>query len=224
MRRLLLQAVAIAALSTSVAAVAEPNRSDSQEEVLVRRILTRYAQCLIKSDPRGVQSALLADPNSGQFERWRRQLRGECMTVPREGYHVYPDDTRLRFVLADDLIRRMKAKIVPSDLASLPPLLHPSASARPRGKAKNVPVDPFLAFISPLGECILRAQPAKAAALLQTKASTAAELASTDVLLRDVSHCTHGHRLQIDTATFRGAVALAYFRLAKAAARQGVAK
>ncbi len=219
MRRLLIQAVAIVALSTPPAAVAEPGRSDSQEEILVRRILTRYARCLIKSDPRGVQSALLADPNSGQFERWRRQLRGECMTVPREGYHVYPEDAQLRFVLADDLIRQTKAKIVPGDLAALPPLLHPSASAPLGGKVKNVPVDPFLAYLSPLGECVVRAQPAKAAALLQTKPSTAVESASTDVLLGEVSSCTGGRSLVIDTATFRGAVALAYYRLAKAAGK-----
>ena len=224
MKRLLFQAVAIAALTMPAVAVAEPSRSDSQEEVLVRRILSRYARCLIKSDPRGVQSALLADPNSGQFERWRGQLRGECMTVPREGYHVYPDGTRLRFVLADDLIRQTKAKIAPSDLAALPPLLHPSASARPASRGKNVPIDPMLTFLSPLGECIVRAQPANAAALLQTKLSTAAESASTEVLLRDVSACTGGRRLEIDTATFRGAIALGYFRLAKAASRQGVAK
>ena len=210
MRGLLLQAVMIAALSTPAVAVAEPSRSDSQEEVLVRRVLTRYARCLIKSDPRGVQSALLADPNSGQFERWRGQLRGECMTVPREGYHVYPDSTQLRFVLADDLIRQSKAKLVPSELAKLPPLLHP----------KKPSADPLLTFLSPLGECIVRADPANAAALLQTKHNTAAEIASTDVLLRGVSSCTGGRRVQIDTATFRGAVALGYFRLAKAAGAQ----
>jgi len=217
MRRVLFQAVAIVALSLPAVAVAEPIRADSQEEVLVRRILSRYARCLVKSDPRGVQSALLADPNSGQFERWRGQLHGECLTVPREGYHVYPDDAQLRFVLADDLIRQTKANVRASDLASLPPLPHPSASGRPGGKVKNVSVDPFLAFLSPLGECIVRAQPANAAALLQTKPSTAAETASTDALLRGVSPCTGGRRLTIDTATFRGAVALGYFRLAKAA-------
>jgi len=217
MKRVFLHAVAIAAVALPAAAVAEPSRSDSEEEILVRRILSRYARCLIKSDPRGVQSALLADPNSGEFERWRGQLHGECLTVPREGYHVYPDDARLRFVLADDLIRQTKATLVPTDLATLPPLLQPSASARPGGKVKNVAVDPFLAFLSPLGECIVRAQPAKAAALLQTKPSTAAESASTDVLLSGVSTCTGGRGLQIDTATFRGAVALGYFRLAKAA-------
>ncbi len=210
MRRLLLQAVMIATMSTPAAAVAELSRSDSQEEVLVRRILSRYARCLIKSDPRGVQSALLADPNSGQFARWRGQLRGECMTIPREGYHVYPDGTQLRFVLADDLIRQSKAKIVPGDLATAPPLLHP----------KKASGDPLLTFLSPLGECVVRADPANAAALLQTKHSTAAEMESTNVLLRGVSSCTGGRRVQIDTATFRGAIALGYFRLAKAAGAQ----
>jgi hypothetical protein len=132
------------------------------------------------------------------------------MTVPREGYHVYPDGMRLRFVLADDLIRQSKGKIAPGDLATTPPLLHP----------KKASVDPWLTFLSPLGECVVRADPANAAALLQTKASTAAELARTDALLGGVSSCTGGRRLEIDTATFRGAVALGYFRLAKAAGAQ----
>jgi hypothetical protein len=123
-------------------------------------------------------------------------------------------------VLADDLIRQTKAKIAPTDLTAVPPLVHLSASARRATRGKNPPIDPLLTFLSPLGECVVRAQPAKAAALLHTTPSTAAESASTEALLRDVSPCTGGRRMQIDTATFRGAVALGYFRLAKAAGAQ----
>ena len=183
------------------------------DEKLSRSILDRYAECLIDADGPPIRAMLLGDPNSGTFERWRKRLNALCMLEGRDPYYLNPDNVTLRFALAEVIIRDFKDGPAALDFSPVPPLIHPQ---RPAAGSQS-----FYAFASRLGECVVRRNPGGSVALLKTGLATNEERAAMGALLASARTCMSlpPDGLKIDTISFRGAIALNYLRLAKAAER-----
>ena len=215
MKGVLLSSLAALILAASAPVAAAASKPSDRDDDLVRRVLTGYAKCLVNSDRPRLRSMLLGDPNSGAFEHWRKGLRGECMIVSNEVVYVNPDNTTLRFALADEMLRGSRHLLTAPDVAAVPPLLQPIASARPNVRSKQGPAyDPRFAMLARFGECIVRADPAGAWALLQSRADTDAETATIQSLVKNGAACAGGSPMHIDTLSFRGSVAINYFRIA----------
>jgi hypothetical protein len=206
--------IAIAALALE-ATQNERVEGVTAQERLTRSILDRYAKCLVTLDGPTIRSMLLGDPKSRWFDRWRKSLNALCMLENRDdSFYLNPDNVTLRFALADVIVRDLKGGPVVPDLAAVPPLTHPERPAGENGGSQA-----FYAFTSRLGECLVRRDPGGASALLKTGIATEEERVAIGALLTSARTCMTlpASGLKIDTTSFRGAVALNYLRLAKAA-------
>jgi hypothetical protein len=136
----------------------------------------------------------------------------------------------LRFSIADAVFARELRDFNPAALPSAPRLVQPQldtteyqsrkALARSdeqrarveKGFRHDVQIIPFFGF----GECVVRANPNAAKALLLTKVETEEEARAFVQLLPAVERCQPDGKLAPDKADVRGAVALNYVRLATA--------
>lgn len=208
-------------IAAAMIAAAPAAAQDVQTETShARQILYRYANCLLDSDPKRIRGYLFGDPNDGAMKRWRTRLGGECLVAKndRDRYYINPNEGMLRLALADAMLIRDPPG-PPDDLDRASPLLQPREPAA-KTKGDTALYQRWFAWVSRLGECVVRADPAGAHALLNTKPDSAEERAAFRVIGSSAGKCAGGEQLKIDPITFRGTIALNYLRLAEAASVQ----
>lgn len=183
-----------------------------------RKVDYDYAACLLDGDPKNIRGFLLGDPHSRAMARWRRLLQGECLLNPGGLYYTNLDEGRLRMVLADVMIRRKPPAPIGS-VAGVPPLVQP-AQPRAGSKGEDADYQRWYAWVSRFGECVVRADPAGAAAVLKTRPGSSEEKSTMAEVASAATGCADSGKVEIDVMTFRGTVALNYLRLSDAAKRK----
>jgi len=173
----------------------------------VRKLLYIYGQCVVDTDRKRLEVLLVSDLNGRAFQRWRRSLGSDCLfSTSNDGYVALPDWASLRFVLADLIVRPVVGQLTPEKLATIGPLALPTGP-NTFGDARALEV----------GECLVRGSPEGAARVLRSTPNSEAEMMAVESFVHDGYGCGKGQKFAIDVNSLRGAVAMAYFRLAKSA-------
>lgn len=173
-----------------------------------------FADCVVKRTPgqarKIVGGALLADRAGDRFN----DIMGNCLPVnDNSEMTLNTKGVLLRFALADALLREQPRLELPQ-LQTIPPLKHVSAATAYPGMNGD-----FEVAISGVGECIVRAAPQTAAALVHSAIGTPAEKSTFSSIVPALSGClTAGQQFAFSPEVLRGTVALNYYRLATAGA------
>jgi hypothetical protein len=213
------------------ASAKQPEYSEAQTRIVVRG----YAKCVVKNERRMASEALLLDVDDERFHRhYKILIHPDCFG--RQVYGAMSLGFRgdlLRYALADALVSAELAGLPAPDVASVPPLSRrspgsPPSQTLPNGKKMRArdyedaaveyarKLSAFL--VGAYGECVVRADPAGALALLLTEPETPAEAVRLDAMGPALSHCLNkGQTLQFSKESLRGTIALNYYRLARAA-------
>lgn len=218
---------------------ANGQQSDSRE---VRLIGVRYGDCVVKKQPAAASAIVLSQGvmlNHGVYRRMMDKVSdGPCLMDAAKSFGGvqmrFPSDT-MRYTLADALFR---ARAVPAPLAipaTLPTLAHPTFNeaeyraemAKERNERRREELTNRRSqsiariFMSAFGECVVRADPAGAHALLRAGVLTPEENKAFVALQPAFAQCLEqGQNLTMNKAILRGTIALNHYRLAQAL-RQG---
>jgi hypothetical protein len=224
----------------SLASGAAPQGSSDYLPSEARKVLYEYGQCIVHRHHAEAAEAVLHDIDSEDLKsRHPDLINGDCLPwdseIPGADLQVKFVGDQYLYALADALFRSDLADAPPPNLASVPPLQHrdpgaPPATVSADGKPikaadyqillRNHAHQQAADFVSSYGECVVRLDPAKARQLLLTKPETREEAAAFAAMSADFSQCMQrGATVAFSKVMMRGAIALNYYRLAKAAER-----
>ncbi|MDQ3246750.1 MAG: hypothetical protein M3Q52_07665 [Pseudomonadota bacterium] len=142
----------------------------------------------------------------------------------------------MRYALADALVGLELKADVRTSFAAVPPLRHGTIAEAdirpPAGKRlsrdelrtweKSLAGLRGAIFMSALGECVVRTDPAASHALLMTEVESADERTWFKTLSPALAGCTKaGETIALNPTVVRGTIAMNYYRLAKAAVPAG---
>lgn len=227
-------AAAAAVLLASAAPSAENGASDySTKET--RALTHAYARCVIKREARKASEALLADvPNDVLLKRYPMLIVGECLVRETHAATTMTFAGDLyRYALADALVNRELRDSPSPDLSAVPRLIHRGVTATPPERpadtgakaqeAYRAALDRYdrarvFAFLDDYGECVVRTNAAGAKALLMTRPDSPEETESLAALRLALATCLpEGKTLTFGRVALRGAIAINYYRLNRAA-------
>jgi hypothetical protein len=200
-----------------------------------RSLVDDYAHCIVERRPNKAAEALVRNvPTPVMLREYKSLFDSVCLS-PTGGGGVavrFPGDT-YRYALADALVRRELAAVPAPDLTAVPPLAYrplPQAPAPLAPDAGRGARDQHAEAVRRLGdavaydfaaryaECVVRSDPAAARALLIADPATSQEKARFVALAPALQSClTAGRTQQFTKIVLRGAMAVAYYRLANAA-------
>lgn len=220
----------IAIAAALVAALPVP-ASAGTDPVAARKVLSDYASCIVRREPAVAKAWVL----SGKFLSRGDSALGklsqrECIDVQKTAM-LRAGGIMMRGSLAQALFDRDQAVLTATDFAAAPALYwdEPSAVATTGKDGKPLPQAAIEAQtravssksaeiqLARLGECVVRANAAGSRAVLTSAAATSAELDALKALTPQLSTCVPtGQTVAFDRVTLRGALALAYYRLATA--------
>ena len=222
----------IAAIGLAAPALA----GDSDYSTRETRALTHaYAQCVVKRRTAVASEALLANvDNTTLMRRYSTLIVPACLDrhAPRGTQMSFAGDL-YRYALADALVNREFAALPAPDFGSVAPLAHRAvpqpaeasgakarrlsrdAAARAAASADEAEASHFLALY---GECLVRAAPSEARALLLTVPDSTDEAARFAALHPSLRACLPETRtVSFGKTALRGTIAINYYRLAHAA-------
>jgi hypothetical protein len=218
--------------------MAQPNFQDSTSRVRpqwidvhadIRKVLSDFGICTVRFDPKRSREIVLS--SSYLIDDYYSDLFSDfCIPMTDRTLALSMTPTVVRFALADAIFARELKGSDPRAVASVPPL--PSSNSFANGQdssrshlnrdaqaklANQVARD--LRYFH-FGECVVRADPIGAKALLLTKIETDGEASAFVSLLPVLNQCQEGStETSFDKADIRGVVAVNYVRLAYAARR-----
>lgn len=226
-------AVALTLVSMPAATAAEPDSDYSTKET--RALMHGYAKCVVKRQPAKASEAIVANvDNQVILQRYPMLLSADCLSTKAQ------DDVSMRFTgdlyryaLADALVSLELAAWSPTDLASVPRLVHRdpgkpppavSASAKWYEKRKYEAAlkayerSVVYAYLSRYGECVVRGDASGAKLLLLTGPDTPQETAAFNALRPVLERCLEaGRTLRFGRVALRGSIATNFYRLAHSA-------
>lgn len=221
-------AVGAAGMACAPASSAE-NGYNAQATADAREVMEDLAACVVRGD-HDVARRFVLTPLYEQVDRSasKRVVDGNCMGFRAGRLKMTPN--LYRAALAEQLVK--------TDLAAWP-VIDPSNVAPIKwGRVKPAPANdpksgkPFTAaqsaefakrferisseiLVGQLGECVVRADPAKALALLKTRINKPDEVEALKALLPLFSGCLRqGASVALDRTNMRSGIALSYYRIA----------
>jgi hypothetical protein len=223
--------------AATAAAPATPKSDYSPEET--RKIVSNYGDCIIESRRRRAQAsqAIIANAdNNTLIKKYPDLLDGNCLPVSgfSQMQATFTGD-EFRYAIADALVRAELANTSIPDLSKVPPLDHEDPGGPPASVDKNgKPLNPkayqelldnyhlaqAFTFLSRYGECVVRADPTAARALLLTQPGSVEESSRFAALQTALGSCLPiqpGQKLAMGKVAVRGTIAINYYRLAEAA-------
>lgn len=222
----------LVALSLGAASQPAPQRADSRTRVE----LAEFAECLVKSRRSDARNAVLEDWDSRKLAYRELLAARDCVRI---GRRLRVNSEVLRANLAGALIAADLGPQDPAAIAAAPMLAYPApdplrtfdAKGRPVGsdsiERQNAAIQRKLSWraIAQFGDCVARANPAAVPALAASQVASESELAALKAFSPQMPACLpRGVKLELDRSSLRGAITLAYYRLATAARAAGGAK
>jgi len=213
--------ISLLALTMSATTPEPASRTD-------RMFLSTYAHCITEQRPDAARKAVLEDWDSRSLV-FRDLLRGEGCAVRGMRYQ-FPAGV-LKAAMAGALIPRDLGSVDAATITSAPALSYtmpePVKTVDDKGRpisAKGVErqqkaVEGKLRWIAiaQFGKCVARLAPAAVPVLANTITASDAELEALKAFAPHLPGCLpKGMTIELDRSTLRGAVTLAYYRLAMA--------
>ncbi|TFI56993.1 hypothetical protein E2493_17280 [Sphingomonas parva] len=204
-----------------------------------RKLVDKYARCIVAARPIKAAEALVANVDTQTMVRdYTRLIDPACLLHTRSSVVSarFPGDS-YRYALADALVRRELAALPAPELANVAPLTYRPLPEPPRPlpegagwkakKEQEEAQDRYLDaaaydFAARYGECVVRADPVGTKAVLLSEPASAEETTRFAAIVGALQTCVAPGRTQAFTRiVLRGAMAVAYYRLAHAAGRVG---
>ena len=224
------------ALASAPASAAEPPTPQQ-----IRAFLAQYGECVAKREPELAQKSVLSGASfSRESAEGKRLMQRECMSeeLLRNQADGFAGRLRMRFdedtyrgVIAEALIAKQGAAVNETALPAIAMLSYeePRPLRTTDREGKPIPEEGLARqraaiarktqamLMGKLGECAVRAAPAQSRAVLTTAIDTPAELQALNALGPTLGQCIKaGETVSLDRVSVRGALAIAYFRLASA--------
>ena len=201
------------------------DKSD-REGRLGRAVLNDFAKCVVKRNPDLSKKMVLNTPEDSPPEaEVVKLLHPWCVGL--WGVHLRASDLALRAALAEELVRASGRwpELSPSAKRRLDWTVPQTLKAGPGiGRLSPTFVQKTLeslaadARVGRLGECVVRTSPSGAAAVLNTKLDSKAEISALKALTPQIGGCMKaGETSAFNRTNLRQAIALSYYRLANAA-------
>jgi hypothetical protein len=211
--------------------------------VMVRDVLSIYGECVVRKHPAEARVYVLLPPDEikkgNDVRRWHNLADEDCFYYARKAEYdtavglkmTFAEDS-LRYTLADALVSREFAAAPVIDPKSVPRLSQAMIEpAQTQANPSKRPSDKELAslaearmsemrraYLSEFGECVVRADPANARALLASKVDSLAESGIFTSLGPALGGCVvAGRKFTLGKSVVRGTIAYNYYRLASAA-------
>lgn len=190
-----------------------------------RAVMAEFARCVIRRKHDVAAKVVLDSTQALGSEDNDDLFISDCMPA---GSRMRAKAVQMRYGLAEALVLS-DVKAVPADLSLVAPLQHLPFVDRPM--PADVAADPervarWQAFaeaarayanLAPIGECVVRADPAGSLALLKTKVESDAEKAAVGAIASALPGCVKkGEQLSINRFNLRGTIAVNLYRLARA--------
>jgi hypothetical protein len=222
-RPLLFLLCAAAAIPATAAPTTDPD---------TRRVFEDYTACVVKAHPKDAAEVVLSTLSGDKIlKAYPNLLSSDCLDPVEASQLQFPSGEFVRYGLAEQLVRREFAGGLPSDFGLAGPIHQmelDESSYQPKSGEKATPRllaqlqqykerDLATRTLSLYGECVARADPAGALALVLSDASSREEAAAFTRLQPALSSClVKGTTIQLDKAAIRGSIAMNLYRLAKA--------
>lgn len=210
----------------------------------VRNFLADYGKCIVKRAPELSQKAVVSGASFNRESPDGRLLtQSECINAENlrntsrgfQGRVRMPDEI-YRGAIAEALVLRDGTQLAAAAVAAIPALtyeeIRPLRTTDRDGKP--IPEDRLerqraaiarktgAQQVGKLGECVVRQLPDASRAVLSTQIETPGELASLNALAPALQQCVPaGETISLDRMSLRGALAIAYYRLANAGKTAG---
>ena len=181
-----------------------------------RQLVAEYASCVVKRMRGKAKSVVLSDRESSvAVVRYDEVLSPDCMPAEQDGSTTMRTKPILiRVALAQALLETEPSLVLPP-LATVPPLEHGLIE-----KASDKDAATGIAM-SRLGECVVRAAPDASSKLVRSAVAGPDESAAFEALNPALASClSAGQTFAFSPELLRGAVALNYYRLAKAGGKK----
>jgi hypothetical protein len=226
---MLLAALAMLASGQEVIGTRTPpmvvQRKIDASPAVSRKVMAEFAGCVVRHKHDAAAKVVLDPAQALGSEENEGLFISDCMP---SGARMRAKAAQMRYGLAEALVLA-DVKAAPSDLSLVAPLRHPPFVDRPM--PAEVAADParvaaWQAFaemaqsyanLAPIGECVVRADPAGALALLKTDVASEAEKGAVAAIAAALPDCVKkGEQLSINRFNLRGTVAINLYRLARA--------
>lgn len=224
---LVVSLIATGSLSSAAGAIKENE---------VRALSAKYADCVLGYVTRIdlAREYLISDLPSDTLNRrkYRRLIDGNCLVKvsrTQTGIQMSFPGELYRYALAGSLIRIDFAHIQFDDFSKVAPLQHRpmpilDEASLPKSKKKadqakeEFELRRMDGFLARYAECVVRRSPVESRKLLTSEAASAEEKQSFGSMYDGLSRCMpEGSTVRFGRETLRGAIAVAYYRLADAA-------
>jgi hypothetical protein len=190
-----------------------------------RAVMAEFAGCVVRRK-HDVAAEVVLDPSQQLGSEDNKGLFiSDCMP---SGARMRAKAAQMRYGLAEALVLA-DVKAAPADLSDVAPLQHPpfvDASMPAAVAADPERVARWQAFaeaarayasLAPIGECVVRANPAGSFALLKTAVESDEEKAALGAIAPALPGCVKkGEQLSVNRFNLRGTIALNFYRLAQA--------
>jgi len=231
----------VALLAVSVLAAGQPvaaRQAQAGDPAEIRAALNFYGTCIVKREgeiaSKTVLSGQFMDPRSDEGKRLvQKECLADRVAIARFG------DSALKGAMADALVNRSLGRLTATSFDGVPALTYgePWPVRLTDQNGNNLPAERIAAqqraydeklrevARARMAECVTRAAGPQVRAMLTTPAASAAELAALQSVAPSLSGCLPaGQTIGFDRMTLRGALAVAYYRLASAAQPTGAAQ
>jgi hypothetical protein len=210
------------------------NDADAVSEREARRMTRRFAQCVVKHHPNPAMLVVSSDIPNEKIIREYSMLRDvDCAFQAdrsNSSFKLSFQGNGLRYALAEALVNAQfpEAWAAVSTAPAIPHRVYDATKFMPKPGMKITPaqsmqveearaLDEGLVFAEQFGECVARADPLSSHLLLTTLPVSPEEDAAVQALYPHLPACVPaGKKVTINVDVVRGAVALSYYRLAKA--------
>jgi hypothetical protein len=210
------------------------NDADAVSQREARRMARRFAQCVVKRHPNPAMLVATTDISNLEIVRKYSMLQDTDCAFQADrsnsSFRLSLSGNGLRYALAEALVNAQFPEPWPA-ISTAPAIMHrvydPARFIPPPGNKYTAAqlkmieevksLDQGLAFAEVFGECVARADPLNAHLLLTTLPVSPEEDAAVQALYLRLPGCVPaGQKVTINVDIVRGAVALSYYRLAKA--------
>ncbi|MEA3261999.1 MAG: hypothetical protein U9R07_00750 [Pseudomonadota bacterium] len=239
-----LRLLPLIALASAPVSAAEPPSAQQ-----IRAFLAEYGACVVKREhDLAMKSVLSGASFSRDSAEGKRLMQRECMSeeLLRNQANGFGGRLRMRFdedtyrgVIAEALIVKDNAVLNKAALPAIAVLTYeePRPLRTTDREDKPIPEEGLARqraaiarktqamLMGKLGECAVRAAPAQSRAIIATAIDTPAELQALNALGPTLGQCIKaGETVSLDRVSVRGALAIAYYRLANARRGDGAAQ
>ena len=218
-------------VALSFAPAVANSKWEAKQAALAGKIMHEFAACVVESHPDLAREFVMMSPHQWvPQEKYEKLAGGKCLGF--RGGKLQMQREYYRGALANRLITEdlnSEFKLEPSGIAALTweapnlPSKINTKTGKPLEQAQLAKLESSynlalgIHYVAQLGECIVRAAPVGARNVVDASVDSPAEMEALKVMNATIAGCVvSGQTLKFNRTNLRNAIAISYYRLAKA--------